>query len=253
MTTLAAISTGTLIAIVVVVLFDVFVVVLAVSFLRARRAARAMEEAAAGGPAAGAEQGMAAPPDAKAPKLVSRREFFRKSWLASLGMFAAAFGASTIAFLWPTLKGGFGGKIEAGTVEDIKSQINSSGQPFYSGAGRFYIVAYDGTGKDEATGVDYEKSGYLAEGLMALYQRCVHLGCRVPFCGRSQWFECPCHGSKYNGAGEYKLGPAPTGMQRFKISVVGGRVVVDTSDTQTPGPPRGTDTTNQNPEGPFCV
>ena len=54
---------------------------------------------------------------------------------------------------------------------------------------------------------------------MALYQKCVHLGCRVPFCQTSQWFECPCHGSKYNEAGEYQLGPAPTGLNRFKLTI----------------------------------
>ena len=64
---------------------------------------------------------------------------------------------------------------------------------------------------------------------MPLYQRCVHLGCRVPYCGSSKWFECPCHGSKYNGAGEYKLGPAPRGMDRFKLEITDGNVVVDTS------------------------
>ena len=82
-------------------------------------------------------------------------------------------------------------------------------------------MPYNGTGVDEATGVDYYTEGYLVKGvpLMALYQRCVHLGCRVPYCGSSQWFECPCHGSKYNKAGEYQLGPAPTGMQRFPITV----------------------------------
>ncbi len=252
MTTLVAMSTGSLIAIVIVVLFDIFVVVLAVSFLRARRAARAMEEAAAGGPAPDAQQGMGAPADKRAPKLVSRREFFRKSWLASLGVFAAAFGASTIAFLWPNLKGGFGATFEVGSVDDIVSQINATGQPYYYGAGRFYVVQYDGTGVDEDLRVDYETQGVLADGLMALYQRCVHLGCRVPFCQVSQWFECPCHGSKYSRAGEYKQGPAPRGLDRFKIKIEGGQVLVDTSALNL-GPPRGTDTTNQNPEGPFCV
>ena len=64
---------------------------------------------------------------------------------------------------------------------------------------------------------------------MPLYQRCVHLGCRVPFCKSSQWFECPCHGSKYNSAGEYKLGPAPRGMDRFKVQITdSGDVMVDT-------------------------
>ena len=33
-------------------------------------------------------------------------------------------------------------------------------------------------------------------GVVALYQKCVHLGCRVPWCTSSQWFECPCHGSQ---------------------------------------------------------
>ena len=94
--------------------------------------------------------------------------------------------------------------------------------------------------------------GVTAEGIMPLYQRCVHLGCRVPFCGSSQWFECPCHGSKYNGAGEYKLGPAPRGMDRFKLEIDDGNVVVDTSEVVL-GPPRGTDTIDQPPQGPFCV
>ncbi|MCA1726851.1 MAG: Rieske 2Fe-2S domain-containing protein, partial [Actinobacteria bacterium] len=87
---------------------------------------------------------------------------------------------------------------------------------------------------------------------MALYQRCVHLGCRVPFCEQSQWFECPCHGSKYNRAGEYRSGPAPRGLDRFPITVEGDQVIVNTGDLK-PGPARGVETMKQNPEGPFCV
>ena len=98
-----------------------------------------------------------------------------------------------------------------------------------------------------------EADGLAAQGVMPLYQRCVHLGCRVPFCQSSQWFECPCHGSKYNEAGEYQLGPAPRGMDRFKIEVDGsGNVLVDTSVVVL-GPPRGTDTINEPPQGAFCV
>ena len=67
---------------------------------------------------------------------------------------------------------------------------------------------------------------------------------------QSKWFECPCHGSKYNDAGEYQLGPAPRGMDRFKITVDGsGNVFVDTSEVVL-GPPRGTDTINEPPAGP---
>jgi cytochrome b6-f complex iron-sulfur subunit len=143
--------------------------------------------------------------------------------------------------------------INAGKVDDIKNQIQQTNQPFYFGSGRFYIVPYTGSGKDPATGVDYISQGVVTDGLMPLYQRCAHLGCRVPFCLSSKWFECPCHGSKYNEAGEWQLGPAPTGMQRFKIAITGGDVMVDTSDVSTPGPPRGTDTIHEPPQGPFCV
>jgi cytochrome b6-f complex iron-sulfur subunit len=194
-------------------------------------------------------------PARAAPSPVSRRDFFRRSLVTSLAIFGAQFGGASIAFLWPSLKGQFGSSIMAGSVNDIKQQIEQTNQPFYYGAGRFYVVSYDGSGKDEATGVDYVTDGYVVPGvgLMALYQRCVHLGCRVPFCEQSQWFECPCHGSKYNRAGEYELGPAPTGLQRFPISVDSTQnLVVDTS-ILNPGPPRGTDTINEPPQGPFCV
>ena len=56
-------------------------------------------------------------------------------------------------------------------------------------------------------------------GYTALYQKCVHLGCRVPECKTSQWFECQCHGSQYNRNGEKKGGPAPRGLDRFPLTV----------------------------------
>ena len=92
----------------------------------------------------------------------------------------------------------------------------------------------------------------MAQGYVALYQKCVHLGCRVPWCQTSQWFECPCHGSKYNRVGEKRGGPAPRGLDRFVLSVSGGTIVVDTG-TIIQGPPIGTDTTGQGQEGAPCV
>jgi cytochrome b6-f complex iron-sulfur subunit len=193
------------------------------------------------------------PAGKKGPKPMSRRDFFRRSLGVSLMIFGAQFGGASLAFLWPNLRGGFGSVIAVGKADDIKGQIAQQNQPFYFGAGKTWVVPYAGSGKDEAQGVDYTGEGAVADGLMALYQRCVHLGCRVPFCVQSQWFECPCHGSKYNKAGEYQLGPAPTGLQRFPITVDdSGNVMVDTS-TILPGPPRGTDTIHENPQGPFCV
>jgi cytochrome b6-f complex iron-sulfur subunit len=242
---LATLSSATVAVIVCIVIIDVFLIALVISFARGRRADRALEHA-------GTDDSVpadAADSVAKPVKDVSRRDFFRTAWLASLGLFAASFGAATLTYLWPNIKGGFGGKIEV-SLDDVKSEITSKGY-FYTGAGRFYIVPYEGEGVDAATGTNYDEEGVLVDGLMPLYQRCVHLGCRVPFCTSSQWFECPCHGSKYNKAGEFQAGPAPRGMDRFKIEIAGSTVSVDTS-TIIPGPPRGTATIDQPPEGPFC-
>ena len=238
-----ALSSGTIAALVVIAVVDLFAIIFGLSFVRARRAAR-VDVGRPGAPAARAE----AP--AKTPKPVTRREFFRRSLIVSFGVFAAEFGGATLAFLWPNLKGGFGSVITAGKLADIKEFISSNNQPFYYGAGRFYIVAWSGR---KSGNVDYEAEGVEAQGVMPLYQRCVHLGCRVPFCQQSQWFECPCHGSKYNLAGEYELGPAPRSLDRFKVTITdAGDVVVETSVIVI-GPPRGTDTIKQPPQGGFCV
>jgi cytochrome b6-f complex iron-sulfur subunit len=233
-----AVSSGLIAAIVVLAALNVFAVVFGLSFVRANRTAAA---AAAG----------ELPP--KPAKGLSRRDFFRNSLLVSLGVFGAQFGGATLAFLWPNLKGGFGSLINAGALTDIKNEIAESGnQPVYNGTGRFYIVPYSGTPSSDLD--DYAKQGVTTQGIMVLYQRCVHLGCRVPFCGSSKWFECPCHGSKYNEAGEYQLGPAPHGMDRFKVTVDGsGNVLVNTSEVVL-GPPRGSHTINESgPQGAFCV
>jgi cytochrome b6-f complex iron-sulfur subunit len=235
-----AISSSTVVVIVALVVIDLFAVAFGLSFMRARRAEQEAAEAAGFPPA----------PPAKGPKAVSRREFFRRSLLTSLAVFTAQFGAASLAMLWPNLKGGFGSVINAGNIGDIRAEIEETQAPAYNGAGRFYIAPYAGKPSGD---VDYALTGVTADGLMPLYQRCVHLGCRVPFCGSSKWFECPCHGSKYNEAGEYQLGPAPRGMDRFAITVDGGgNVLVDTSVVIL-GPPRGTDTISEPPQGPFCV
>lgn len=89
-------------------------------------------------------------------------------------------------------------------------------------------------------------------GIVALHQKCPHLGCRVPRCKSSQWFECPCHGSKYNRVGEKKAGPAPRGLDRFPVVIAAGKVTVDTGQIVL-GPTIGTNTTGQEAEGPFCT
>jgi cytochrome b6-f complex iron-sulfur subunit len=185
---------------------------------------------------------------------VTRRQFLNRGTVTLFALGLASFGGSMLAFLWPTLTGGFGSKIRAGSLEDILAQIEDKREPYYVPEGRFYVNPYpkEAVGKAEAIAAyGAVLPGYEA-GVVAIYQKCVHLGCRVPWCATSQWFECPCHGSQYNRVGEKKGGPAPRGLDRFVVSVEGGIVNVDTKAIIV-GPPIGTNTTGQEAEGPHCV
>ena len=182
---------------------------------------------------------------------VSRRQFLNRAWTASFTTFLGVFGMSSLSFLWPKLTGGFGTEITVGDYEDLLKQVGPPvNKPMFVAEGRFWLTYYEGTG---------DAPVYLAVGanetkLQALYRKCVHLGCSVPFCDTSLLFECPCHGSKYRLSGEYYQGPAPRGLDRFPVTIKGGKVVVDTGARQD-GPPRGTNTWDKyaEPVGPYCV
>ena len=146
---------------------------------------------------------------------VTRRHFFNLSLLTVVGFSVTGFGAACLAFLWPLQnQGGFGGQVNIGKEKDILNGIASYPGIFYASAARAYIVPFP---NDNPVDLAKAKKVYKPAiyqnmsqlGLVALYQRCVHLGCRVPFCKSSQWFECPCHGSKYSQVGEKKAGPRP--------------------------------------------
>jgi len=194
------------------------------------------------------------PPD---PELVgvSRRQFFNRATVtlmsAGIGAFAAA---AFVAFLWPSGTGGFGGQVTVGKIGNIKDGIKQGGGFFYAPEARAWITEYPAEALPAAETV-YPESLLVAmrAGLTILSQKCPHLGCRVPDCKTSQWFECQCHGSQYNRNGEKKAGPAPRGMDRFPTTISGsGDVVIDTG-TVVLGPPIGTNTTGQEAEGPHCT
>jgi len=185
---------------------------------------------------------------------VSRRQFFNRASIFLVLTGTAAFGASLIAFLWPRAGGGFGSKVNVGRLDDLIAQIRSERGFVYKPEARTWLTSYPTDSLSKAR-LSYGKqtiSTGMESGIIALYQKCPHLGCRVPECKSSQWFECPCHGSQYNRVGEKKAGPAPRGMDRFGITVTNGNVIVDTG-TRFNGPAIGTNTTGQEAEGPHCV
>ena len=194
------------------------------------------------------------PPDPEALG-VSRRQFFNRATVALTSAGIGAFSAAGfVAFLWPTATGGFGQPVNIGKLDDIKSGITDGQGFFYAPSARTWVTAYPADALPKAAAVYSEAILVgMEQGIVALYQKCPHLGCRVPQCVTSQWFECPCHGSQYNQVGEKKAGPAPRGMDRFPVTVAGNGDVVVNTGVIVSGPPIGTNTTGQEAEGPHCI
>ncbi len=180
---------------------------------------------------------------------VSRRQFFNRAITATFGTFLAAQGLYYLAFFWPKLTGGFGADIDAGPVSDLQSQVFTPAGgvlPLFIPEARAYLVP-----APDQLSAQFEGQSVSTDGLMALYMRCVHLGCRVPWCAPSQGFECPCHGSRYNAIGEYFGGPAPRNLDRFVVENQGGRLIIRTgSIIETPRAPG---LSVQYPQGPSCI
>lgn len=186
---------------------------------------------------------------------VSRRMFFNRATVTLLTISVGTFGASLVGFLWKGAEGGFGSKINAGKVDDVVQLIRQNKGFLYLSEARAWVTEYpkDAVGKGKAIyGGQAPVFSGMQAGIVALYQKCPHLGCRVPECKSSQWFECPCHGSQYNRVGEKKGGPAPRGMDRFGVAIVNGVLTIDTGAVFA-GPAIGVNTTGQEAEGPHCI
>ena len=178
----------------------------------------------------------------------SRRQFLR--WGTGVAAFGAltSLGTASVAFLWPNVRGGFGATFDVGSEAEVLANIDANENRWEFPEGRTLFVRYDPSLDPDGQYADLTGGAQV----MALYWKCVHLGCKVPWCASSQWWECPCHGSRYNRWGEYRAGPAPRGLDRFRVRADEGSVLLDTSAVIT-GPPRGGGVLDQPQQGPSCV
>lgn len=160
--------------------------------------------------------------------LKSRRDFLRNGWKLAGALLVGAGAYTGYEALRPLASGAGGAKITVGQISSFGPDTST-----YVPAGRMYVV---------------NANNYL----FALSQKCPHLGCHVPFCESSGRFECPCHGSIYDLAGEYIAGPAPRGMDRYRVTLDGQNVVVDTGALQA-GPARGLKNFLTPAKGPGCI
>ena len=174
---------------------------------------------------------------------VSRRQLMRLALGAGIGLATLEALAGTVAFAWPSLRKGFGGVIEIGTLDDVKTANSTlpinEGFPAYYAEARAFVVLLDPAQQRFTAGEDTTGDG-AGLNVRALYQRCPHLGCKPNPCLKNFWMECPCHGSRYDRLGVKadgaQFGPAPRGMDRFSISVDGGGTLSIDTGNITLGP-----------------
>ncbi|MCC7104179.1 MAG: ubiquinol-cytochrome c reductase iron-sulfur subunit [Chloroflexi bacterium] len=178
-------------------------------------AERASAAAAVPGQSIGVEVGEKGPP---------RRLVLRwVGWgaiLLTLGQWTMGF----LGFFTPGRTGAFGSVV---TVPKAAADFKV-GDVFQVIEGKFYVTR-------------------VPEGFFALWWKCPHLGCTVPwkendpvmegdtgFADKGR-FNCPCHGSIYNRYGQILQGPAPRPMDRFALTIDGGKIKVDTKTPITRG------------------
>jgi cytochrome b6-f complex iron-sulfur subunit len=170
------------------------------------------------------------------PAGLSRRSLLRRSIGLGTTLWLTEVLGGTLGFLWPNLAGGFGAEIQLGTLAEVAASPAvqgadiKEGAPSYFQSARTYVQLIDPS-RGFRPGTSVEGDGENLN-VRALYQRCPHLGCKPNFCTSNYWFECPCHGSRYDRLGQkvLGLGPAPRSLDRFKASVSqDGILTVDTS------------------------
>ena len=163
---------------------------------------------------------------------MTRRQILKVSFWGIFGFGLTGALAAFMAFFWPRGVQGFGGKIAVSS-----SLVPKAGAaPVPVTLGKFWLVHLNaGDGTHQGFGKEGE------QGLVALWWKCPHLGCTVPwrgtfpFEGRQGWFRCPCHGSTYTKAGVRVFGPAPRPLDTMEVTVnADGSLTVD-SGTITKG------------------
>jgi len=167
-------------------------------------APRALAAQAAGGAAIAIETVDAYP--------ISRRGILRLTFWIGLGAGVAALAGVLVDMLYPRGITGFGGIISVGTTDQFAPGSKTSVQ-----SGKLWLV-----------NLTAEQGG---PGILALYWKCPHLGCTVPWRDtfvfvdpttnqeKKGWFRCPCHGSTYNDAGVRVFGPAPRSMDHMDVQI----------------------------------
>ena len=135
-----------------------------------------------------------------------RRRFLSWLWASLAGALALELGWVAGSFLRPRSRA---------SERDARLFVAGPADSFAPGSvtafpdGRFYLARLDDGG------------------FLALDRTCTHLGCTVPWNPETARFDCPCHASSFDIAGEVISPPAPRPLDLYTVRIENGVVKVD--------------------------
>lgn len=148
---------------------------------------------------------------------IARRQFLCRAWWAAAALVGIEVVGGLVVSLIPKLKAGsFGTKVSLVSVEEVRAMPVGTVTSF----------------PDQQLYLSRVESGVLA-----LYRKCTHVGCVVPWqagdpsedsLAAKGRFNCPCHSGVFDRYGVVHAGPPPRPLDIFPIVIERGRVVVDT-------------------------
>jgi cytochrome b6-f complex iron-sulfur subunit len=142
-----------------------------------------------------------------------RRRLLRFGFLGAVGLAATELTALVAPFIRVNRLLGLGAPVAVGTRKQVLELFAATNdRPILFREGRFFLLHAPG-------------------GIIAVYRKCTHLGCAVPWSDAEDRFHCPCHGSEYDKRTAVVLrNPAPRPLQLFHITESPeGQLIVDTN------------------------
>ena len=142
-----------------------------------------------------------------------RRDLLRVGFLSATALAATELAFAIAPFLRVNRVVGLGASV---SLTQTKSEVldrfaSTRDEPILFAQQRFFLV-------------------HAPNAIAAVFRRCTHLGCAVPFAKDEDRFHCPCHQSVYDKRTALAVaGPTPRGLDLFHISEAEGRLTVDTN------------------------
>lgn len=145
------------------------------------------------------------------PALLSRRQIlghFGRIGIAlgALPLFSACPGGSRYG--WPVESTGLGEGVPTDKLFDATRIAEGSVIEFNMGKAKGYLHHT----------VDGE--------WVAVNRKCTHSGCTVAFNAKTQQYDCPCHGSKFDAKGNVLKRPAKRPLRTWQVELSGNEVNV---------------------------